>query len=661
MTPPALRGARLAPPTLPVPTRPLVTLDTPVQYLKGAGPALAARLRALGIERVGQLLFHLPLHYEDRRAFTPLAQLRDGGRALVRARIEHAQVRFAGRRSFQVSVRDEQDGWLLLRFFHFNAAQAAAFVAGRWVRAFGNVRAGRGGPEMIHPEYRVADVPEALPPEDALTPSYPLTAGLTQQRLRTLIAAALEVASGDAAFGAPLPGLEGPATLEALRVLHAPGSGEDAARILAGTHPAQQRLIDEELLAHQLCMRALRRRVRSHVALPVPGLAAALPDLEGRLGFRLTGAQRRVLIEVARDISRPAPMLRLVQGDVGSGKTVVAAGALLAAARAGLQGVLMAPTELLAEQHAQNLARWLEPLRAPVCLLKGALKRAQRRNALAAIVAGDAAVVVGTHAVLEEATRFSRLALVVIDEQHRFGVQQRLALRDKAPGGVTPHQLVMTATPIPRTLAQTLYADLDVSVIDELPPGRSPVTTVVIGAQRRDQVLARIGAACAEGRQAYWVCTLIEESEVLEAQAAEVAAQKLTAELPALRVGLVHGRLKPAEKEAQMQAFKRGELHVLVATTVIEVGVDVPNASIMVIENAERLGLSQLHQLRGRVGRGAVESQCVLLFQPPLSDLAKQRLDVLRQTQDGFAIAQKDLELRGPGELLGRRQTGDVG
>jgi len=512
----------------------------------------------------------------------------------------------------------------------------------------------------VHPEYRIAASRDELAAETALTPCYPLTTGVTQQRLRGLIQQALAIGATDPGLAMKLPGLGGPGTLEALRVIHNPASDADAQRLLAGTHPAQQRLIDEELLAHQLCMRVLRARVRTHNA---PALAArAAPDeLERVLPFKLTGAQRRVCGEIAADLGRAAPMMRLVQGDVGSGKTVVAAAAMLAAVRAGAQAALMAPTELLAEQHAHNLSQWLRPLDVTLCLLKGGLTKAKRNSALAAIADGTAQVIVGTHAVFQEQAQFDRLALVVIDEQHRFGVQQRMALRDKAPAGQSPHQLVMTATPIPRTLAQTLYADLDVSVIDELPPGRKPITTVAINGQRRDEVLARIGEACRAGRRAYWVCTLIEESDVLEAQAAEAMAERLRTELPTVKVGLVHGRLKPAQKDAQMQAFKRGDLQLLVATTVIEVGVDVPEATIMVIDNAERLGLAQLHQLRGRVGRGAADSQCVLLYEPPLSSMARARLDVLRQTQDGFTIAQRDLELRGPGELLGRRQTGEMG
>jgi ATP-dependent DNA helicase RecG len=643
--------------------KPALSLDTAVQYLRGAGPALGARLRALGIARVEDLLFHLPLRYEDRRRFVPLAELRDGEPALVRGRVEHAEVRYPGRRMLRVSVSDGA-GWLALRFFHFNASQAAAFAPGAWVRAYGTVRQGKQGAEMVHPEYRLAAGAEALAPEVHLTPIYPLTAGITQARLRALVQQALALAAREPALAAELPGLPGPSTLACLQVVHAPATEADAALLLEGRHPAQKRFVDEELLAHQICMRVLRSRVREHRAQPLASPLELLPQLERALPFRLTAAQRRVVGEIASDVTSGSPMMRLVQGDVGSGKTVVAAAAMLAAARAGSQAVLMAPTELLAAQHAANLSRWLQPLGLSLCLLKNGLKAGPRKAALAAIADGTAAVVLGTHAVFQEAVRFHRLGLVVIDEQHRFGVQQRVSLRDKAPAGLSPHQLVMSATPIPRTLAQTVYADLDVSVIDELPPGRRPVATVAINSQRRGEVLARIGEACRAGRRAYWVCTLIEESDELEAQAAEATGAQLRKELPGVAVGLVHGRLKPAEKDAQMRAFKAGETQLLVATTVIEVGVDVPEATIMIIDNAERLGLAQLHQLRGRVGRGgpgSPDSRCVLLYQPPLSETARARLDVMRQTHDGFVIAQRDLELRGPGELLGRRQTGDVG
>jgi ATP-dependent DNA helicase RecG len=638
----------------------MLKFSSSVAYLKGAGPQFARSAAALDIQTLGDLVFHLPARYEDRRTFTPLDQLQPEQEALIRAKVIRAAIVFAGRRNLRVWI--EADGvQMQLRFFHFNEQQRASFVAGRWVRAFGRTRAATGGLEMIHPEYRLAERSEDLPAEDRFTPIYPLAAGITQPRVRSLIAQALELARGFPELTAELPGLAAPDTLTALRSLHQPETAEDLRLLRGFTHPAQGRLIDEELLAHQLCMRLLRRQAKTQSAPAMRPIAKALPELELHLGFRLTGAQQRVIGEVGRDLIREQPMLRLVQGDVGSGKTVVAAAALLAAVRSGWQGALMAPTELLAEQHAANLAKWFTPLSVSMCLLKGGLRKKQRDLAAAAVASGDAQVVIGTHAMFQAGAQFKRLGLVVIDEQHRFGVQQRVALRDKAPAHLAPHQLVMTATPIPRTLAQTLYADLDISVIDELPPGRQPIVTVAISEDRRAEVLTRIGAACREGRQAYWVCTLIEESDEVQAQAAEAVAKQLTGELPDLKVALVHGRMKSADRDAAMLAFKRGESQLLVATTVIEVGVDVPNASIMIIENAERLGLAQLHQLRGRVGRGAVASQCVLMYRRNLSLIARERLEVMRTTQDGFKIAQRDLELRGPGEILGSRQTGNIG
>ena len=640
--------------------RPVLPLSASVAYLKGAGPQLAKIAAGLGITSVRDLLFHLPARYEDRRSFVALDALVPEQEALIRARVIRAAIAFAGRRMLRVWLEGD-GGHLQLRFFHFNEQQRASFEPGKWVRAFGHTRAATGGLEMIHPEYRLASRAEDLAPDASFTPIYPLTTGVTQARLRLLIGQALELAARDVELSAELPGLHGPSTLESLRTIHQPSTIADLDALRSFTHPAQLRLIDEELLAHQVCMRLLRQQARTQAAPKLEPIGKHLPTLQAKLGFKLTGAQQRVVAEIGKDLCTDRPMLRLVQGDVGSGKTVVAAAAMLAAVRSGWQAALMAPTELLAEQHATNLSQWLAPLDVTVALLKGGLKKKQRDAVQAAIVSGDADVVIGTHAMFQESARFKRLALVVIDEQHRFGVQQRVALRDKAPQHLAPHQLVMTATPIPRTLAQTLYADLDVSVIDELPPGRQPITTVVVSSERRGEVLARIGAACRAGRQAYWVCTLIEESEEVEAQAAEAVAKQLTEELPDVRVALVHGRMKPAEKDAAMQAFKRGDTQLLVATTVIEVGVDVPNASIMIVENAERLGLAQLHQLRGRVGRGSEASQCVLMYRQPLSLMARERLDVMRATQDGFKIAQRDLELRGPGEILGSRQTGLVG
>ena len=648
--------------------KPPLGLSGEVTWLKGAGPAVAARLKGLGIERVLDLLLHLPLRYEDRRAVTPLSQLRTGDDALVRGRILASELRYGPRRSLRVVIEDDANpggvggGALLLRFFHFSEAQQQGMAAGRWLQAYGSVRAGPQGVEMVHPEYRLADSAAALETEAGWVAVYRLAAGLGQTRLRGLVARALELAISDPVFARPLPGMSGPSTLAALRLLHLPLAGIDANALLDAAHPARQCLIEEELLAHQLAMRQIRAQARKRHAPPIPDVERAAHRLQEHLPFALTGAQRRAIADVAQDLATDKPMLRLLQGDVGCGKTLVAVAAMLGCAEAGLQAVLMAPTELLAEQHARTLSRWMKPLNQPVGLLSGKLTPAQKKAALKAAADGDIRIWIGTHALFQTEVDFARLALVVVDEQHRFGVGQRLALRDKAAGdSAVAHQLIMSATPIPRTLAQTLYADLDVSIIDELPPGRTPVTTVAMSQKRREDVLMRVGEACREGRQAYWVCTLIEESDPLQAQAAEDTYAQLRDELPGLHIGLVHGRLKPAEKETQMRAFADGRTQVLVATTVIEVGVDVPNASIMVIDNAERLGLAQLHQLRGRVGRGAKLSQCVLMYRPPLSEAARSRLEVLRSTHDGFRIAEHDLALRGPGELLGRRQTGLVG
>jgi len=635
----------------------------PVTALKGVGEALAAKLARLGIETVQDLLFLLPLRYEDRTQIVPIGTLRAGDRAVIEGEIQLAEIVFRKRRQLLVRIADGS-GFLTLRFFYFTAQQQSQLARGVRLRCYGEARRGTLGLEIVHPEYRRADGEDAQRTEDSLTPVYPATEGVQQGRLRILTALALaEAERASVRDWLPdelLRDLKLPALAAALAYVHRPPPGADLAPLATGRHPAQRRLAFEELLAHQLSLRLLRREIRRDPAWPLnpPGVLAR--RLRESLAFALTRAQERALAEVLADLATPSPMLRLVQGDVGSGKTVVAALAALAAVEAGFQAALMAPTELLAEQHAQNFERWLRPLGLPVALLSGRLTGRARQSTLDAIAAGnEVPIVVGTHALFQEGVRFGRLALVIIDEQHRFGVHQRMALREKGLGdGRFPHQLIMTATPIPRTLAMTAYADLDVSVIDELPPGRTPVRTVVMPETRRDEVVARIAGACRDGRQAYWVCPLIEESDELEYQAAEATHAALVAALPALRIGLAHGRLTSAKKEAVMAAFKRGALDLLVATTVIEVGVDVPNASLMIIENAERMGLAQLHQLRGRVGRGAAESSCVLLYRAPLSPLARERLDVMRTTHDGFEVSRRDLELRGPGELLGTRQTG---
>jgi ATP-dependent DNA helicase RecG len=639
-----------------------VTIERrPVTSLKGVGPALAKRLARLGIESVADLLFWLPTRYEDRTHIVPIGSLRPGSRAAVEGTIELAEVVFRGRRSLLVRLADGT-GFLTLRFFHFSAAQQAQLVRGARLACFGEVRRGRHGPEIVHPEYRPADAPDTQAVKDVLTPIYPVTEGVQQGRLRNLTAQAL-AATADGELPDLLPpgirrDLRLPALRDALQFVHRPPPDAELAELESGRHPAQRRLAFEELLAHQISLRELRGEIRRDPAWPVKGAQALADRLLAGTGFRLTGAQRRVIGEIRADLAQPHPMLRLVQGDVGSGKTIVAALAVADILEAGRQAALMAPTELLAEQHAQNFARWLAPLGLEPLLLTGRLPARSRREAEAALATGGPAIAIGTHALFQDEVKFRKLALVIVDEQHRFGVHQRMRLREKGSEGRYPHQLIMTATPIPRTLAMTAYADLDVSMIDELPPGRTPVVTVAMPDSRRDEVVERIRSACLAGRQAYWVCPLIEESALLEAQAAEDTAAQLAAALPDVAVGLVHGRMPPAAREKAMARFKAGEIGLLVATTVIEVGVDVPNASLMVIENAERMGLAQLHQLRGRVGRGREASSCLLLWHAPLSPLASVRLAVLRGTNDGFEVARRDLELRGPGEFLGTRQAG---
>ena len=633
----------------------------PVSALPGVGPVLAAALERIGITRIQDLWFHLPLRYEDRTRLTPIRDLRVGESAQVEGTIEAVERGFRFRPQLRVVITDDGRSMLCLRFFNFRRAQVEQLQPGSRLRCFGTVRHGAHGPEIVHPQYqRLAAAGVAV--AESLTPIYPTTEGLGQKRLASLIALALERLPADAELELIPAVLREPLRLtslrEALLCVHQPPADSDVAALSAGRHRAQIRLAFEELLTHHLSLKRLRASVREHGAPRLAGNGSLRKALLDALPFALTNAQRRVSAEIAHDLAQAEPMLRLVQGDVGSGKTIVAAWAAMAAVEAGFQVALMAPTELLAEQHLRNLTAWLAPLGIEPVWLAGKVKGKARSAALDALTR-DAQVVVGTHALMQQGVEFRNLGLVIIDEQHRFGVHQRLALRDKGREGTrVPHQLVLTATPIPRTLAMTAYADLDVSVIDELPPGRTPVATVALSSARREEVIERIRLACAEGRQVYWVCTLIEESEQLEAQAAEVAHAELSAHLQGLEIGLVHGRLKPAEKQKVMDAFRAGRCALLVATTVIEVGVDVPNASLMVIENAERLGLAQLHQLRGRVGRGSQASTCVLLYQPPLSALARERLTAMRETSDGFVIAEKDLELRGPGELLGTRQTG---
>ena len=635
----------------------------PVTTLRGVGPKVAARLAVLGVHSTQDLLFHLPSRYQDRTRIRAIGELAPGDEAMICATVELAQVKFGRRRSL-VAILSDGTGRILMRLFHFSDLQRRALIRGQRIMCFGEGRRGPQGLEMVHPEYRLLSAEEDLAADARLTPIYPATEGINQTLLRRLVNDVLELLGEDGMVVDHLPHailerLQLPSLHEALRDLHRPPAGVDVPALTAEEHPARGRLAFEELLAQHLSLRVLRRQSDQHTAPSLPASTRLAPALLESLPFELTGAQRRVAGELSDDLARNRPMHRLVQGDVGSGKTVVAALAALQAIEAGHQVALMAPTELLAEQHLHSFRAWLAPLELQTGWLSGKLGLRERRDTLARAASGDLNLVVGTHALFQDQVQFARLGLVIVDEQHRFGVHQRLSLRAK---GVSddqhPHQLIMTATPIPRTLAMTAYADLDTSVIDELPPGRSPIETAVLSHSRRPEVVQRVHQGCREGQQAYWVCTLIEESEALEAQAAADTAAQLADALPDLRVGLVHGRMKSADKEAVMDQFRNGEIQLLVATTVIEVGVDVPNASLMIIENPERLGLSQLHQLRGRVGRGARQSACLMLYQSPLSVGARARLNVLRQTTDGFIVAERDLELRGPGEFLGTRQTG---
>ena len=603
----------------------------------------------------------LPLRYEDRTAIRAVGSLQPGERVLVEGEIALAEVVFRRRRSLLCKLVDGT-GALTLRFFHFTPSQQRTLARGARVRCFGEVRPGPTGLEMVHPEHRVigANEPE---PTAALTPIYPSTEGLHQAALRRLVEQLLarlerepladylwdQVARGS------------PTITDAIRYLHRPPQDADAALLTSGKHPSQRRIALEELIAQRLGLRRSGAAQRMERAYELRAEGAELARFRASLPFALTRAQETAAAEILADLGRGTPMNRLLQGDVGSGKTVVAALAAVVAAAAQCQTAVMAPTELLAEQHFASFDHWLAPLGIGVTLLSGSQPARARAGTLASIAGGTAAVVVGTHALFQESVEFRRLALVVVDEQHRFGVEQRLLLRAKGESDQrSPHQLIMTATPIPRTLAMTAYADLDCSVIDELPPGRQPVKTVALPEERRPELVERIAAHCAGGQQAYWVCPLIEESEAVDSSAATALERELAAALPKLRVGLIHGRMKAADKELVMRTFKAAKLDLLVATTVIEVGVDVPNATLMIVENAERMGLAQLHQLRGRVGRGSAASSCVLLYKSPLSEHARERLGVMRATNDGFEIAQKDLQLRGPGEVLGTRQTGIV-
>lgn len=633
----------------------------PITDLKGVAKKVAEKLAKLGILTVQDLLFHLPLRYEDRTQIYPIAALMPGNYGTIEAQIHSTQIIQGRKRMLVCNVYDDT-GSLSLRFFNFSVAQRNAMENGLTIRAYGEIRHSGHQAEIVHPEYKIVHPGESIQLSDTLTPIYPTTEGLKQTSWMKLTEQALALLD-DGGLTELLPAQLQPNHLslkQALQTLHRPSAEISQYDLELGQHPAQQRLVQEELLAHNLSMLRLRQRSNLDAAVAMPTTGQLITRFLALLPFSPTGAQQRVVAEIGNDLDKPHPMMRLVQGDVGSGKTLVAALAALQAIENGYQVAMMAPTELLAEQHANNFATWFEPLGLKVGWLAGKLKGKVRAQSLEDIQSGAAQMVIGTHAIFQEQVIFNKLALIIIDEQHRFGVHQRLGLREKGISqGFHPHQLIMTATPIPRTLAMTAYADLDTSIIDELPPGRTPVTTVAIADSRREEVLQRVrNAVMTDKRQAYWVCTLIEESEVLECQAAEDSAEELRLALPELNIGLVHGRMKSAEKQQIMADFKAGIIHLLVATTVIEVGVDVPNASLMIIENPERLGLAQLHQLRGRVGRGAIASHCVLLYKAPLSRTATQRLGVLRQSNDGFVIAQKDLDIRGPGEVLGTKQTG---
>jgi ATP-dependent DNA helicase RecG len=650
----------------------LIEKQIALTQLKGVGPKLAQQFSDWGIHDLVNLLFHLPFRYEDRTRITPIAAMRPQQTYVVQGFVKSSQILFGKRRSLSVRIQD-QSGSLGLRFYHFTASQKKQFDDGAEIRCYGEARRGASGLEIYHPEYQLVSADEENL-EQTLTPVYPATDGISQGRLRTMISQALEMLAEDK-FQLrellPITWLQEwqlPSLSQALQYLHQPPTEANLEQLDAGQHPCQRRLILEELLAHQLSMHRARLKAKQENAAQIQFMGPTQQGIMESLPFIPTDAQTRVVEEIQFDLSQPHPMLRLVQGDVGSGKTLVAALTAAPMVDAGYQVAIMAPTEILAEQHLVNFSQWFEPIfeqqgldneskKKKIAWLTGKVKGKAREKVLAEIASGEAKLIIGTHALFQAEVEFQQLGLAIIDEQHRFGVHQRLALRGKGKE-LAPHQLIMTATPIPRTLAMSAYADLDVSVIDELPPGRIPINTSVISNQRRNEIIQRINEVCQRGTQAYWVCTLIEESESLQCQAAEVTAKQLTDALPKLRIGLIHGRMKSQEKADIMQRFKGHELDLLVATTVIEVGVDVPNSNLIIIENPERLGLAQLHQLRGRVGRGNQQSHCVLLYQSPLGDVSKQRLTVMRESNDGFYIAEQDLLIRGPGELLGSRQTG---
>ena len=632
---------------------------TSVQQLQGVGAAAATLLEKLHIFSTDDLLFHLPRDYEDRSTIIPMNQLVVGRSYLLEGEVRSVDFPPGKKKSLAALLQDDS-GKVTLRFYHIYKGLTDRIKIGQRLRIFGEVRIGARGLELYHPEIQVIQQHTPLP-KTQLTAIYPSTEGLTQPKLREYVRQALQYHSDELAELLPKKYSNGYELKEALHYIHEPPTDANMLQLNQGSHPAQQRLIFEELVAHQVSLLTRRAYIRQIAAPRFNSSKVLAKHLLDGLPFQMTNAQKRVSKEILHDLKQDQPMLRLVQGDVGAGKTLVAAVAACHALEADWQVALMAPTEILAEQHYLNFKRWFEPLGIEVAWLSGKQKGKARAQAEQQIKQGHAQLIVGTHALFQDNVEFSRLGLVIIDEQHRFGVDQRLALRNKGANQFTPHQLVMTATPIPRMLAMSAYGDLDTSIIDELPPGRTPIQTVTIPLDRREQVLQRIASNCREGKQAYWVCTLVQQSETLDAQAAEATYQEIKERFSDINIGLVHGKMKADEKQSVMQAFKDNQLQLLIATTVIEVGVDVPNASIMVIENAERLGLSQLHQLRGRVGRGATASFCALLYKTPLSQNGQERLSILRESNDGFVIAEKDLEIRGPGELLGTKQTGDMG
>lgn len=638
----------------------IISLST----LKGIGPAIATKLNTIGIHSAMDLLFHLPLRYQDRTRVQPIGSIRNGYSAVVEGEIRACDIVFGKRRSLLCKIQDGT-GVMTLRFFHFSAAQKKGLVVGQMIRCFGEASLVRGGIELIHPEYQLISANQPLPTADYLTAIYPSTEGISQVRWRNYIKAAFEVLNEDS-----IPDLLDSQYLSlfdsknftdlysTLKLLHFPPPSVDLELFSQGMHPLQRRLAFEELVAQRISHLLLRKDSLKESAIEINEDPQLEQQFLNQLPFNLTGAQDKVLAEIKGDIARPRPMLRLLQGDVGSGKTIVAALAALQFIQQGQQVVLMAPTEILAEQHLYTFKAWLDPLSISVNLLVSKLPAAEKRQRLADIASGQTQLVVGTHALIQDQVSYQNLGLIIIDEQHRFGVDQRRALKNKREDDYSVHQLVMTATPIPRTLAMTFYADLDYSVIDELPPGRTPIETVALSNDKRMEVIERVSNACQQGRQVYWICTLIEDSETLQCQAAETTASELAALLPNITIGLVHGRLKIDQKQAVMSHFNSGDIQLLVATTVVEVGVNVPNASLMIIENPERLGLSQLHQLRGRVGRGSIKSHCVLMYQKPLTKNGKQRIEIMRSTNDGFVLAEKDLQMRGPGQVLGTQQSG---